>query len=189
MIGVGALTALGVSGWYLIQNTVRYADPLARAASARYLAQVGGLGTYAGLPYKVGNPLTLVFVQVPRRVLITFWYQSGWNQFRWVWQVNVLFWFVLTSAFIGLIRRRVDRGVVITLTTITIVGFLSVWIVAFQTGTYEARYALVSLAAVAALTALGLEKWRLPVRFLLPAMGLCGTIVAIQQNVLAVHWS
>jgi 4-amino-4-deoxy-L-arabinose transferase-like glycosyltransferase len=57
MLGLGVATALGVSAWYLIQNTVRYGDPLAfRAsarylsqlafrASARYLSQLGGLGT------------------------------------------------------------------------------------------------------------------------------------------------
>jgi hypothetical protein len=48
---------------------------------------------------------------------------------------------------------------------------------------------LVGLAAIAALAALGVERWRLPVRFVLPAMGLIGTLVAIQQNVLAVHWN
>ena len=189
LFGVGALTALGVSGWYLIQNTVRYGDPLARAASARYLAQVGGLGTFAGQPYKVGNPFALVFVDVPRRVANTFWYQSGWNQFHWVWPVNLIFWLALAAALAGLIHRAVDRGVVVILTTITVAGLLSVWIVAFQSGTYEARYALVGLTAIVALAALGLERWRLPVRFLLPAMGLVGTLVAMQQNVLAVHWT
>jgi hypothetical protein len=189
LFGVGALTALGVSGWYLIQNTVRYGDPLARAASARYLAQVGGLGTFAGLPYKIGNPFTLVLVDVPRRVVNTFWYQSGWNQFHWMWPVNVIFWLVLATALAGLICSGIDRGVVVILTAITVAGFMSVWIVATQTSTYEARYAFVGLAAVAALAALGLERWRLPVRFLVPAMGLGGTLVAIQQNVLTVHWS
>jgi hypothetical protein len=151
LFGVGALTALGVSGWYLIQNTVRYGDPLARAASARYLAQVGGLGTFAGLPYKIGNPFTLVLVDVPRRVVNTFWYQSGWNQFHWMWPVNVIFWLVLATALAGLICSGIDRGVVVILTAITVAGFMSVWIVATQTSTYEARYAFVGLAAVAAL--------------------------------------
>jgi ABC-type arginine transport system permease subunit len=73
--------------------------------------------------------------------------------------------------------------------TITAAGLLSVWIVAFQTSTYEARYVFVGLAAIAALAALGLERWKLPFRFVLPAMGLIGTLVAIQQNVLAVHWN
>ena len=189
LFGVGLLAAVGVSGWYLIQNTVRYGDPLASTASTRYLAQVGGLGTYVGLPYKVEHPLTLVFVEVPRRVINAFWYQSGWNQFHWAWPVNLLFWLVLTAALTGLIHRGIDRGVIVALTTIAIAGFLSVWILAFQTATYEPRYALVGVAAIAALASLGSERWRLSVRLLLPAMGLCGTLIAIQGNVLAVHWS
>ena len=45
------------------------------------------------------------------------------------------------------------------------------------------------LVAICGLAALGLERWRLPVRFLLPLAGLIGTVVAIQQDVLAVHWT
>lgn len=187
-LGIGIFSTLLVSGWYLAQNTIRYGDPLARAASSRYLAQVGGLGTFFGAPYKAGPPLNLIFVAVPGRILNSFWYQSGWNQFRWPWPINLVFSLVLAGALAGLVHRHVDRKTVVTLWTIAIAGFLSVWIVATQTSTYQARYAFVGLAAIAGLAALGLERWRLPVRFLLPAMGLCGTLVAIQQNVLAVHW-
>jgi Dolichyl-phosphate-mannose-protein mannosyltransferase len=188
-LGIGVIAALGISGWYLIQNTVRYGDPLARAASSRYLAQLGGLGTFLALPYKAGNPLSLVFVRVPERIFNGFWYQSGWNQFHWSWPVNLLFSLVLAVALVGLVHRHVDPKALVTSWTIAIAGFLSVWVVATQTSTYQARYAFVGLAAIAALAALGLERWKLPVRFLLPAMGLCGTLIAIQQNVLAIHWS
>jgi hypothetical protein len=186
--GIGVFSALGVSGWYLIQNTVRYGDPLARAASAHYLATVGGLGPFL-VPFKVGNPLSLVFVRVPERVFDGFWYQSGWSQFEWSWPVLLLFSLVLAVALAGLVHRHVDHRTLVTLWTIAIAGFLSVWVVATQTSTYQARYAFVGIAALAALVALGVERWRLPVRLLLPAMGLCGTLVAIQQNVLAVHWA
>ena len=64
-----------------------------------------------------------------------------------------------------------------------------VWITAFQTGAIRRADALVGLVALAALASLGLERWRLTIRFLLPAMGLCGILVAIQQNVVAVHWT
>ncbi len=77
----------------------------------------------------------------------------------------------------------------VTLWLITLAGIAAVWGAAFQTATYQARLTFVGLAALAALAALGLERWKLPIRFLLPVMGLCGTLVAIQQNVLAVHWS
>jgi hypothetical protein len=188
-LGIGLVSTIGVSGWYFIQNIVRYGDPLARAASARYLAQIGGLGTWPGLPYKMTDPLSLIFVHVPVKILNSFWYQSGWNQFRWSWPINLMFSLVLLGAVAGLIHRRVDRKAFVTLLAVAVSGFLSVWVVASQTSTYEARYALVGLAAIAALAALGVERWRLPVRFVLPAMGLIGTLVAIQQNVLAVHWN
>ena len=187
-LGVGAGTALAFCGGYLIQNTVRYGDPLAVRASARYLAQVGGLGAPFLQPYKAGNPLTLVFVKVPKRILDSFWYQSGWNQFHWSWPVNLMFSLVLAGALAGLVHRHVDRRMLIALLAIASTAFLSVWSVAFQTDTYQGRYALVGVAAIAALASLGLERWKLPTRFLLPAMGLCGTLIAVQQNVLAVHW-
>jgi Dolichyl-phosphate-mannose-protein mannosyltransferase len=186
--GVGVLSTLAVSSWYLIQNTVRYGDPLALAASARYLTQVGAVGTFFWTPYRVSNWLSLIIIHVPERILNSFWYQSGWNEFHWSWPVNLMFSLVLAAALVGLVRRHVDHKALITLWTIAIAGLLSVWVVATQTGTYQARYAFVGLVALAALAALGLERWRLPVRFLLPAMGLIGTLIAIQQNVLAVHW-
>jgi len=74
------------------------------------------------------------------------------------------------------------------LVTISGAAFLSVWFVATQTATYQGRYAMVGVAATASMAALGLERWKPPVRILLPAMGFCGTLVAVQQNVLAIHW-
>ena len=188
LLAIEIVSAFVTCGWYLIQNTVRYGDPLARAASVRYLIQVGGLGTFL-TPYVVRNPLTLIFVHVPQRIFDTFWYQSGWGQFHWSWPPDLVFSSVLLLALAGLIGRHLDRRALAILWTITGAGLLSVWIVAFQTSTYEGRYVFVGLAAIASLAALGLERWRLPVRFILPATGLVGTVVAIQQNVLAVHWS
>ncbi len=188
-MGVGVLATLASYGWYLIQNTVRYGDPLARAASARYLAQVGGLGTFFSL-YVVSNPSGLVFVHVPQRIIDGFWYVSGSvGQFQWSWPVSPLFWAALASATAGIFGRHIDRPALETLLTVAVAGLLPVWIVAFQTSTYEARYVYVGLSPIAALAALGLERWKLPVRFILPAMGLIGTVVAIEQNVLAVHRS
>ena len=185
-LGLGS--ALVVSGWYLVQNTVRYGDPLAQKASAHYLAQTGGLGTFYGLPYRVKDPVALVFVQVPERIIKSFWYQSDWNSFHWPVLVSVAFVLVSVPALAGVIGSKVAPRILIALTAFVVSGLLSVWFVAFQTATYEAKYAFVALVAMAGLAALGLERWRLPVRLVLPAIGLCGTVIAIQQNVLAVHW-
>ena len=133
--------ALGPRGHQLVPgaDSVRYGDPLARAASSRYLAQVGGLGTFL-TPYKVGDPLRLIFVQVPDRILNSFWYQSGWNQFHWKWPISLFFSVVLLAALRGLVHRHVDRRALVTLWTVAIAGFLSVWVVATETSTYQARY-------------------------------------------------
>jgi hypothetical protein len=45
------------------------------------------------------------------------------------------------------------------------------------------------LPALACLAALGLSRLRLPLALALPLVELFGTLVAIQQNVLSVHWS
>jgi hypothetical protein len=186
VIGLGS--ALLVSGWYLIQNTVRYGGPLARVATARYLTKIGGVGSIFG-PYRVSDPLELVFVQVPQRIVDSTWYQSGWNQFHWSEPVNLVITAAFAGALLGLIGRRVDSRILGILGGISLVSLLAVWMVAFQTGTYQARYAFVGLVAIAGLAALGLERWKVPVRFLLPVAGLIGTVVAIQGDVLAVHWS
>ena len=112
-LGIGVAATLAISGWYFIQNTVRYGDPTARATSARYLAQLGGLGTFIGVPYRMGNPVSLVFDRVPDRLLNSFWYQSGWNQFSWPWPVNVLFSLVLVAALAGLTHRHLNRNAVL----------------------------------------------------------------------------
>jgi 4-amino-4-deoxy-L-arabinose transferase-like glycosyltransferase len=186
-IGLGS--ALVVSSWYLIQNTVRYGDPLAGTATIRYLTKLNGLGASLAGTYVVGNPLRHVFVSVPNRIVETFWYQSGWNRSHWSWQVNVAITLAFVCALIGLVGRHVERRTLFTLGALSTAALLSVWVVSFQTGTYQARYGYFGLVAIFGLAALGLERWRLPVRFLLPLAGLIGTVVAIQHDVLAVHWT
>jgi hypothetical protein len=186
---LGFGSAIAVCGWYLIQNTVRYGDPLARTETTRYLILMGGLGMPIGVPYRVPDPFELVFIKVPGRIVESFWYQSGWNQFHWSLSVDLVITAALGVALLGLIHQRVARRTLVTLWAISLSGLLCVWIVAFQTSTYQARYAYVGLTAICGLAALGLERWRLPVRFVLPVAGLLGTLVAIQNDVLAVHWT
>lgn len=183
----GLGTALLVSSWYLIQNTVRYGDPLARRATVRYLEQVRGLGFVPD--YRVTHPLNLILGGVPAQIYRGFWYTSGWNQFRWHWPANLLFWIVLASALAGLVGAHFDVKLLGLLGVFVLAAFLSVWIVAFQTYSYEARIAFVGVPALATLAALGVQRWRPPLRFLLPLLCFCGTVVAVQQNVLAVNWS
>jgi len=186
--GIGVFSALIVSGWYLIQNIVRYGDPLARRTSAHYLSLLGALGTPIGKPYIVNDPLRMIVIQIPQRIVQTFWYVSDWNQFLWPWEVNLLFTLAFIGTLIGLIHRRIERRVLVTFVAISLAALLSVWVVAFQTF-YQAKYAFVGLPAIAGLVALGVERWRFLARFLLPAMMLIGTLVAIQIDVLAIRWN
>jgi 4-amino-4-deoxy-L-arabinose transferase-like glycosyltransferase len=185
---IGCATALVVCGWYLVQNAVRYGDPLARRASARYLAPIGGLGTFF-TAYKVPDPIAMIAVQVPGKIARTFWYSSEWNRFRWPWYASVPFWLALAGALVGLIGAHVAKRVLMTLAVLTLASLLAVWLAAFQTATYEARLAFTGLPALAGLAALGVQRCKLPVRFLLPAIGLIGLLIAIYNDVLAVDWT
>lgn len=81
LVAIACGAALLACGWYLVQNIVRYGDPLASTATTHYLTPIGGLGTF-GFLYHVTHPLHLVFVEVPRAIWNGFWYTSGWNQYR-----------------------------------------------------------------------------------------------------------
>ena len=137
LIAVGCFTALVVSGWYLVQNAYRYGSPLVSSASERYLAKVGGLGT-PGNTYTVTDPFKYIIVDVPSRFLYIFWYGSGWGaRFHWPWVVGAVFWLVLAISLFGLISRNISPGILVVLGVLTLTGFLSVWIVAFETSTYD----------------------------------------------------
>jgi len=193
MIATGCLASVLVCAWYLIQNTVRYGDPLAAAASQRYLTQIGGgLGMPYGVPFRVIDPLKTIVLEVPTRFIHVFFYGWGWDNVflkPLPLPVSLLFWVLLAFALVGLFGRHASRGVLVVLGTLTLAGFLSVWMVAFQTATYDPRLALVGMPALACLAALGLERWRLMVRFLLPLLGLGGTLFAVQGNSVLLHWT
>jgi 4-amino-4-deoxy-L-arabinose transferase-like glycosyltransferase len=186
---LGAFAML-TCGWWLVHNQVVYGDPLAIRATHRYLVAIFGLGTLAG-PYTVSHPLHLIFVGVPDRIFRDFWYQSGWNQFTWPTRTGTVYWIALLAALVGLLRptrRSTRRPQLVALIVLAGAGLLTVWLAAFTTAVYEPRLGLYAIPALACLAALGLERWHLPVRLVLPAMELIGVMVAIQQNVLSVHW-
>jgi hypothetical protein len=189
LIAVGCIATLATCGWYLVQNTIRYGDPLAITRSERYLAMTGGLGTF-GTPYTVSDPVKYAVIDVPAKFLDIFWYGSGWGEIRhWPWPVGLFLWLVLAISLLGLIGRRISPGLLVVLGVVTVTGLLSVWIVAFQTATYDPRLALGAVPALACLASLGWERWKVGVRFLFPVLLLGGTIFAIQTNVLAINWS
>ncbi len=141
---IGCLSALAVSGWYLIQNFVRYGDPTAHHASVVYLTRLGALGNVLWgvvIPFAVYDPIRLVFLSVPSNIVETFWYQSDWSHLQWPAPVGAVLTCVVGAVLLGLIGRHVARQVLVTLGAIAVLSLLSVWLVAFQTKTFAARLA------------------------------------------------
>jgi 4-amino-4-deoxy-L-arabinose transferase-like glycosyltransferase len=199
-LGVAAAATLTVCGWWLVQNQTRHGDPLAARRSHDYLEPIGGLGgrlVNGRLALGTGdrNPFTLFLIDVPRNVYHSFWYDSGWNRFRWSSPAYIVFWAMLLIAVAGLIiaKRKLPPTLarpVILLVTLTVSALAAVWIAASQTTTFEARLAFTGLPAIGCLAALGLERWRVPIplRFVGPVIGLVGTLIAIRQDILGVNW-
>jgi 4-amino-4-deoxy-L-arabinose transferase-like glycosyltransferase len=199
-LGVAAASTLTVCGWWLVQNQIRYGDPLAARRSHDYLEPIGGLGgrvVNGRLALGPGdrNPFKLFLIDVPRNVYHSFWYDSGWNRFRWSSPAYIVFWAVLLIAVAGLIIARgklpppLSRQVLV-LATLAVSALAAVWIAASQTTTFEARLAFTGLPAIGCLAAVGLERWRVPIplRFVGPVIGLVGTLIAIRQDILGVNW-
>jgi hypothetical protein len=90
--------------------------------------------------------------------------------------------------------RRNARGTIgrplVVLSVIVVAAFSAVWITSLSTDTYDGRVAFIGLPALACLAALGLERWEAPVplRFVGPAIGVVGTMIAIRQDILTVAW-
>ena len=141
------------------------------------------------LPYRVTDPLHLYSWMCRNRLVTTYWYESGWNQFTWKRPLDLAITGVVLVVLLGLFGQKIPRRVTFTLVTVAVAGLLSVWIVATQTSEYQGRYALVGCVGTAGLIALALQRWKLPVRFVLPAAGVVGTCIAIQSNVLSIHWT
>ena len=137
LAALGAGVALVVSGWYLIQNTVRYGDPLAFRATKRYQTRINGLGNFNGQPYVVHDPLKYVFVKVPQQLVHSLWFQSGWGQFVWPSWVNWVVTFVVLVLIASLSWSQVDRRALMILGSLVIGGLLGVWMSAFSTGTFR----------------------------------------------------
>ncbi len=186
-VAVFGLAAVAMCGWWLVQNAVRYGDPLAAGATKEHLEAL--------FPpiFAVGSAAHQLLDVAPRTFYETFWYSSGYNQFDWRWYVYLPLWVGLALALAGLaVRRRplpAPPRVVAVLLAIVAGAVVSFALTALQTTTAQARTSFFALPALACLAALGLERARVPVplRFLLPAAGAVGTLVALQRDVVAVY--
>jgi 4-amino-4-deoxy-L-arabinose transferase-like glycosyltransferase len=186
----GLCSALAASSWYLIQNWVRYGDPLALRASKTYLQHVAGLGTGVDVPYVIKDPLGLVFYQVPKTLVTTFWYNSGWfNGPSWTMRTGIAIVCGLTIVLLGFIGQSLPRRPLIVLASIIVLSFVCVWVESFQTASYTSRLALVGISAMGILVALALQRWSLIVRWLVPAAELTGFYIALYHDWLRFDWA
>jgi hypothetical protein len=183
------LSAVVVSAWYLIQNWVRYGDPLALRASKIYLEHVAGLGTGVGVPYVIKDPFSLVSYHVPRTLIATFWYSSGWfNGPSTTVQIGAEITAVLAIVLLGLWRQSLPKRALVILAAIAVLSCVCVWVEAFQTASYTARLALVGVSAMGVIVALALQRWSLTIRWLLPAAELTGFLAAMYHDWIRVGW-
>lgn len=175
---IGAMT---LSLPVFVSNQIRYGDPIASKASVDYFrswipALVLQIHTTDWLVKAVGNGF-----------LTSFWYTSGWNQFRWKAVTYVPLWGLAVVGALGNLRRRgTYRGVLLCL-WVFFAAVASVWVLAWNTTQFQARLAFPGLAAFGGVVALGWQRWGAPrwMAFILPALGLVGTIYAINADILA----
>jgi hypothetical protein len=184
----GALSALAVSAWYLVQNWVRYGDPLALRASRIYLEHVGGFGTRVGVPYVIRDPVGLVFYDVPKRVITTFWYSAGWSVSTTT-RMGAAIACVVAILLLGLFRQSLPKRPLLILTVIAVLSFGCVWAESLQTASYASRVALVGVSAMGIIMALALQRWSLLLRWLLPAAELIGFLAALYHDWILTGWA
>lgn len=162
-----------------VSNQIRYGDPIASRASVDYFrswipALVLQIHTTDWLVKAVGSGF-----------LTSFWYTSGWNQFRWRGPTYVPLWGLAAIGTLGNLRRRHERSGTVVCLFVFASAVSSVWVLAWNTTQFQARLAFPGLAAFGSVVVLGWQRWRAPrwLPFVLPFLGLMGTIYAINTDI------
>lgn len=187
LVTVFVAGTVAVCGWWLVRNQIRYGDPL--AAHAVYVHQ---RAVQPGV-FNISGPLKNIFIDIPKQLWSSFWYSSGWNQFYWRWFWYLPFW-GLAAFGIGALAapgpvRPAGRRVLWVCAVIAVGALASVWALGVQANTEQGRLAFMGLPAIALLIALGYERAGLPIwsRFVLPAIGIIGTVIAIRHDVILAY--
>ena len=193
LVSAGAMGTALVCGWWLVRNNIWYGDPLASAASNEHLR----LDAFSrALEPPPESTIRKIFWSTPETLLNSFFYISGWSQWRWSLRAHLPYWLLTLGAFTGFLprqgRSRLSpdmRRAVLVLAALLVGAFSSLWFVGLRNTalptTIQGRLAFSGLAALGCLAALGLERLPVPVvaRFALPFLGLAGTLVALRQDV------
>jgi hypothetical protein len=189
----GALGTALACGWWLVRNNIWYGDPLASTASKEHLRLNAFAQRFEPPPE---SAVEKIFSSVPETLLNSFFYISGWSQWRWSLRAHAPYWLLTLASFAGFLpragRQRMEPGVrhaVLVLAALLVGAFSSLWFVGLLNTalptTIQGRLAFSGLAALGCLVALGVERLGVPVvaRFTLPFLGLAGTLIALRQDV------
>lgn len=173
--------AAAISLPVFVSNQIRYGDPIASRASIEYFrswipALVLQIHTTDWLVKAVGNGF-----------LTSFWYTSGWNQFRWKAVTYIPLWGLAGLGALGNLRRRGSFRGTLLCTLVFASAVSSVWVLAWNTTQFQARLAFPGLAAFGSVIGLGWQRWNTPRWFalVLPVLGLVGTLYAINADILS----
>ena len=180
LAGALVLSALVLSMPVFVSNQIRYGDPIASKASVEYFrswipALVLQIHTTDWLVKAVGSGF-----------LTSFWYTSGWNQFRWRGMTYVPLWGLAAIGSLGNLRRRHQHPGTVVCLLLFLSAAASVWVLAWNTTQFQARLAFPGLAAFGSVIALGWQRWKAPrwLAFVLPLLGFVGTLYAINTDIL-----
>ena len=130
-----------------------------------------------------------MLVELPNGLWSSFWYTSGWNQFRWDGEWYLPLWLMLIPAmavgFAVLWRRQPNPAIFLgTVIGVSLAVFVYLGLITTQV---QARVAFVGLPALALVAAVGLERLPVLARFVLPAAMVVGVWVALRSDVLDVY--
>ncbi len=180
LVAILIVAAMVCSVPVFVSNQLRYGDPIASRASVEYFqswipALVLRIHTTDWLIKAVGSGF-----------LTSFWYTSGWNQFRWRGVSYVPLWGLAVLAAVGNLRRRHQHTGTLISVGLFASAAASVWVLAWNTTQFQARLAFPGLAAFGSVLAMGWQRWGAPrwMSFLLPLLGLVGTVYAINTDIL-----
>lgn len=151
-----------VAGWWLLRNYRMTGDPLGQAGVTEWLNSV--------LP---GNVFIVSWTDserflnfVPARLVRSFWYQGGWNQFFAPFGINFFLSCLAAISIFGVCKALLNGGQQISkgdskislLFAAAVTGFGTVFLLAKAIGQGEGRIAYVGLSAFAILCVVGMTE-------------------------------
>jgi len=169
--------AVAVCGWWFIRNTVRYGDPLATAATSRYLHQMFRLALIRPHP-----TLSVTILRQTLPILAhSTWYSAGWDQLLLPRPVDDIVWVLAGVTVLAAVRSPVASHVTVLAGA---AASVAAWLLIVRSTTHpQGRYLLTGVSAWAALLVAGSARftrrrqwplWIWPTLFL----GLDGYLIA-----------